>query len=368
MSMSAPIALIGASGGVGQSALQHLRNWGIGPVKLGMRNISKLAQATESRSQINCDDEESIEQFIEGARLVVNCAGPFGSLGNKVAEVAVACGLDLVDVNGTEENVSDLRTKIKDSSRVVLGCGMMPGLSGALPLWAARQVREPIVSMRILSGGRDYLTPAGAADIIYAARRRANKVRLDDRVRGTNLIPSKFTMPQNITELFFEEAIAVAYEDEEHRVLKEKMKLSHIEALAIFPGQATHTLLRNALSQDTDLSVLAERIAKVSKADVAGYQRYQQLVVELFSGANSHEPEFRINLRASGASELTGAVVAVVVFGILHKHTIPGIQLCSDAFAADWAVNKLQSTAALIYLDCQKRDSVFANMVEEGTL
>jgi len=357
-----PIAIVGVSGGVGQATLHQLRQWQLAPLRLGFRDTGSalataLAEDRQSIHPVDCYQLESVAKFIDGARLVVNCAGPYSRLGLQVVDAAIAAGVDVVDVNGGQQDRLALRSRLPLAMTVVLGCGMMPGLTGALPIWASRR-QQRVSALRLLVGGRDYLTPAGAADIIHAARQRA--------LQGDALVTTR-SIPPNITELFLDDAEVFPYEDDELVFLSVQLGTEAIEAWAVYAGKATQAMLVRALRHDADLDEMAQSVARVSRADVAGLPRYQQLVVDLF-GVQKEEPETRVSLRALGASELTGAVLATVTRGLIDGRVSPGGYLGCEVLAQEWAMDWLQGCNAVIQFGLSDVREQAPCQVEEGIL
>ncbi|MCB1218720.1 saccharopine dehydrogenase NADP-binding domain-containing protein [bacterium] len=110
---------------------------------------------------------------IAGASELVMGAVP-GSFGYAVLENVIATGTDCIDISFFPEEAAALNMAAQHSgSRVVVDCGVMPGLGGMLAARFARQFDEPL-SMRILVGGLpeerlwpfEYRAPFSPADVI----------------------------------------------------------------------------------------------------------------------------------------------------------------------------------------------------------
>jgi saccharopine dehydrogenase-like NADP-dependent oxidoreductase len=91
-------------------------------------------------------DPSSCARALEGARVAVSCAGPFGDLTFALPEACLATGVHYVDIADDRGWFSRLRG-MSDRFQArgltaACGCSTLPGISGALALMAAERLHE----------------------------------------------------------------------------------------------------------------------------------------------------------------------------------------------------------------------------------
>lgn len=131
------IAVFGASGHTGRFVVAELARRSI-PVVLVGRDAEKLLtlQKTYPAFEIrvaSLDDPRSIECALEGASLVINCAGPFLDTAGPVIEAAIRARIHYLDVTAEQTVALAAFEKFSDPARTA-GILIMPSLAfyGAL--------------------------------------------------------------------------------------------------------------------------------------------------------------------------------------------------------------------------------------------
>ena len=82
MTVGGIVGVVGASGGVGVATVGQLRAWGVGPLRLGVRDRNRLPRLAEVTSdaadvvEVNAQERASLAAFCRGCAIVVNCTGP----------------------------------------------------------------------------------------------------------------------------------------------------------------------------------------------------------------------------------------------------------------------------------------------------
>jgi short subunit dehydrogenase-like uncharacterized protein len=105
--MRAMIVLYGATGYTGRLVTQELVDAGADFV-LGGRNAEKLGKLSRELGQgaptrvASVDDDASLHALLEGADVLINCAGPFTFAGEPVVRAAVDAGVHYVDSTGEQ--------------------------------------------------------------------------------------------------------------------------------------------------------------------------------------------------------------------------------------------------------------------------
>lgn len=101
------ITLIGATGFTGRLVAKELAGRDV-KVRLAARDQNKLADLLAAIDQqfdcvsIDIDKATSFDAVLEGANVVINCAGPFSDLGEPVVRESAARGIHYVDTTGEQ--------------------------------------------------------------------------------------------------------------------------------------------------------------------------------------------------------------------------------------------------------------------------
>jgi hypothetical protein len=149
---------------------------------LGGRDLAPAqALATElggGAQAAACDvfDAASLAAFCERADVVVNCAGPYTRVLDRVARAAHAAGAHYVDPGGgaaTHRRLEPLAPEIAAASRsFVLNAGLIEGGSGLIA-WYASAVAEAafdeVSSLDLYFGDLEEWSPAASEDILADA-------------------------------------------------------------------------------------------------------------------------------------------------------------------------------------------------------
>lgn len=369
------IAVVGASGSVGRATVLQLRRWGVERLKLGARRLRSLPEHafTEgvTHHAVDATDPVSLRAFLEDVDCVVNCAGPAAVVGTSVLEAAAARGVDAVDVNGSREAMRGLQVS-NAGVRAVLACGMTPGLSAALPTWAARRALAAgaeVAAVLLLIGGRDRIGHTAALDIVQAARMRQSRVSPaalpSAGADGVALLPDASALESFDSGI---EALA-GYDDEELHDLRREWPGCHVAAWAVHAGPASRRAMVQAALSDADLQTVAQRIAAASEADCAGRSRFQQLLVEVLARSPlGVQPAFRLKVRATDASALTAAALCVALQAVVSGRVLPGLHLGADVLRSEQSVDELARGGGVLDFSFGAQAQGQDAAVDEGVL
>jgi hypothetical protein len=100
------VAVFGAAGHTGRFVVSELLRRGIVPIAIA-RDAAVLATANFPegkilRRQASTDDPDLLDRALEGAHLVINCAGPFLETADAVAAAALRAGIHYLDVTAEQ--------------------------------------------------------------------------------------------------------------------------------------------------------------------------------------------------------------------------------------------------------------------------
>lgn len=151
------VVILGGTGRVGASTAQRLLELRDVDVVLAGRNRAKfdvameecpkLAEAKAQFVSADAEDVRSVEAAIEGADLVVHCAGPFQGLEHcNVLDAAIAQGVPYVDVSDDTAYVQRCRARADKARDAGVPCvtstGIFPGASNVMAVQMLDEVRE----------------------------------------------------------------------------------------------------------------------------------------------------------------------------------------------------------------------------------
>jgi short subunit dehydrogenase-like uncharacterized protein len=99
------VVLYGATGYTGRLVAHELTRRGLDPVLSG-RDPAKLARLADEHRvpvrAVSLDDSEGLRSLLEGAQVVINCAGPFTLAGDALVRAAIETGTHYLDSTGEQ--------------------------------------------------------------------------------------------------------------------------------------------------------------------------------------------------------------------------------------------------------------------------
>lgn len=124
-------AVFGASGYTGRLVVAELSRRGIDHVLIG-RNRDRLSAAVaRPGTELRLADTTApatLAGVFDGCDAVINCAGPFGVLGEPVIRAAIAAGCHYVDTAGEQHHVNDVFDRFAEPARSA-GVTVVPGMA-----------------------------------------------------------------------------------------------------------------------------------------------------------------------------------------------------------------------------------------------
>jgi short subunit dehydrogenase-like uncharacterized protein len=147
--MSSDVVVYGATGLVGRRVCADLDRGGVALVIAGRRADAidalgaRLPSADKAIASLR--EPEALVRAFTGAKVVVNCAGPLGEIGEPVVVAALAAGAHYVDLGGDQTYLHDLFERHDSTARragrvVVPGCAVDCLLGDLAAAWAAQHV------------------------------------------------------------------------------------------------------------------------------------------------------------------------------------------------------------------------------------
>jgi hypothetical protein len=131
------IVLFGGYGTFGVHAARRLAEAGL-PLRIAGRDAARADVVAD------VNDPSSLQSALSGARVAVNCTGPFSTMTLALPKACLAAGVHYVDIADHRGWIDQLRTLDHEfrerSLTAAVGCSSLPGISGALAILAARRL------------------------------------------------------------------------------------------------------------------------------------------------------------------------------------------------------------------------------------
>lgn len=372
------VGLLGGSGAVGRGVLRALA--GTVRLRVGGRGRKRaeraLAEEADGHGEIHVvdpQDGDALARFCDGCDVVVNCAGPSCRLLDAVALAALAAGAHYVDPGGDDPLHRRIVHHDWRGRSAVVSAGMLPGLSGLLPLDLVGEF-DSIDRVTGYAGGIERFSPAGAEDFLASLSNGFGWGGMC--VRAGDLRPSAAPHPDPVRlPLSRTPAEARPYVSSEFLRLCRRLAVDG-DWYNVFPGRHTVDFLRRFQAgqagggppETVDAGVDAAAVAGLigaSALDVAGRSPEQLLVIEA-TGLRSGRPAVRsIAVRAGSGAALTGGVAACAVLAVLEGAIPDGVHHAADILP----VRTVLSRIGMWWPDCRiLRSDAAVVAVDEGAL
>ncbi|MFC0623428.1 hypothetical protein [Kribbella deserti] len=342
------IGILGGYGEVGRSAASILAGR---QIRIGGRDASR-------GFAVDVTDEQSLDRFIAGCELIVNCTGPSHLLSATVAKAVLRAGVDLVDAGGDET----LRTSLDDEARVagrtvMLAAGALPGLSGIVPRWLAADL-----------GGLDHLTA------YFAVADRFTKAAAEDYLDGVlgmgneplaawrdgGAVPEALHRRHDVMLPYLATPVsAFPFLDDESRQVARDLDLSSGAWYSVIEGERLLAALDRA--RGTSRAEAVEDVCRSAALDLAGRTGRTTFVVQGRGGSRTRTAV----VRGPGISVLTGAVAGLAATAVLEGNVLPGAWSAATALDPVATIDRLRAVARCSVLPASIED---LTVVEEGVL
>ena len=124
------VAVVGATGHTGRFVVAELQRRGIAPIAIG-RDAAALDANFHDQGivcrQASVDDAASLDRALDGARAVINCAGPFLDTAGAVASAALRAGIHYLDVTAEQPSARAVLDNYDAAARDA-GVVLMPAM------------------------------------------------------------------------------------------------------------------------------------------------------------------------------------------------------------------------------------------------
>jgi hypothetical protein len=322
------IGIIGGYGDVGLQAARMFNEWGKHPLRIGGRNPETARLKLEAefpRAQwvsVNIEDDRSMESFLDGCELIVNCAGPSYRTAACAAGMCLAKGCHHVDAGFDKGLEAMIGTP--QSTAVLYAAGATPGLSGLLPRWLAKSF-DKVDSLIYFAGALDRFTASAAEDYLAGVSGNDNEplAAWKDGARRSSVLRRK---PGATLPFFPREVALYPYFDAEAEFVAASLSLRDGEWYLAIDGSHVPPVLEEVRTLfPADRKSAVKRLCMAAELDSAGRRKYINLIIQLRGIQNGAGITRTLILQADRPSTLTGWAVAAAGIALLEGDIPPGV-------------------------------------------
>lgn len=313
------IGILGGCGDIGSKLSQILSNETEEVIRIGGRHKKHTVQFDNKHfawMQADVSDAGSLRAFVDGCRIVVNCAGLKKESSAQVAEITTDAGSHYVDLGAAEQSPSSL--KGNSGLCAVYGAGSMPGLSGLLPRWLSKKF-DRVFDLEFYYAGLGSFTETAARDYLEGLSDSQNKaiaIWKDGRAVPFTSQSARIKVSQQYVRAF-------PYFDEESSFVAQELRLKNGVWYMGIDGDCTckalekikYNYMRNPYEAVKDLCA-------ASKADCAARKGYAGMLIQLNGERSGRKKTETLRCLFRSPSHFTASATAAVVLAI-SKHKMP---------------------------------------------
>ncbi|WP_027183249.1 saccharopine dehydrogenase NADP-binding domain-containing protein [Desulfovibrio inopinatus] len=329
--MSTVVGVLGGAGAIGTEAVDFLLRYvsDIEVLVLG-RSSEKLTHILKShkkniRTQVlDCSNILDLRKVLQQCSVICNCAGPSSVLGPCVAKEALRAEVPYVDPAGEAPLLAVFERpehyKTENISTVVLGSGLMPGLSGLVPLWLYQHLQEknrPSTYLRIYYAALDAFSYSAAYDY-------AESMRKAPPPESTAARPHFVEMPFSGQSF-----LAFAYTSFEIRRVRERLNIP-LDFHNCFIGEEMPRALATIAKTADSVFSLDDAATVLKNASGACASRYGRGHFFLCEAEGDNGQKTSLAVAVDDANTFMGAMVGMAVEAILSGQ-VRGVNYFAEA-------------------------------------
>ncbi|SCM81457.1 Saccharopine dehydrogenase [uncultured Sporomusa sp.] len=357
------IGIIGGYGAVGLQTARMLQAWGRQPLRIGGRNSTMARTRFGSEFpqaewfEVDVEDDRSMDLFLDGCSLIVNCSGPSWRTAARVAGMCLDRGCHHVDA-GMDKEMAVMRKLSQNNTVVLYAAGATPGLSGLLPRQLA-QAFDKVESLRYYTGALDNFTAAAAEDYLTGVVDKDNQP-LAAWKNGACRLGALSRKPGSRLPFLPREVTLYPYFDAEAEFVANALALRDGEWYIGVDGQHVPPVLDEVRSRFlTDRHDAIKRLCTAAELDAVGRRQYVVFIIELSGRKNGTGITRTLVLQADKPSRLTGSVAAAAAMAVLAGEIPAGIRPLAEIPVPDKVIEQLNKSKVISCL------RVFESSVEQ---
>ncbi|WP_225726909.1 MULTISPECIES: saccharopine dehydrogenase NADP-binding domain-containing protein [unclassified Nocardia] len=351
--MTERIGILGGYGSVGTGVAERLVARGAGEVLIagrdpiaGRRLIAEKLRGAGDFLRVDLADDDALAQFCARCAIVVNCAGPSRRILDRVARAARRAGARYVDIGGDEP----VHNRLSDTDDwcAVLSAGMIPGLTGLLPRYLARDF-DTVDALTVYHGIFDTFGAATAYDYVVGVLDGDDMplAAWRDGIRdGVVVRRNDIRLPN-----FPEPVTALPYLSREACRTARWLGLGSGTWFSILQGERLPLVLQGIPGTPASaVAEMAEKVRRAAELDVLGRTPHAILLFELVGRRAGQAITRSLVLRADRAAALTAAAAVSVIGAVADGRIESGVHFAADVVPPGRSVAELGADPAVVQL------------------
>jgi len=343
------IGIIGGYGEVGLEVTRLLKKYNKHSLRIGGRNI-KLAKMKLQKElfdvelmQVDVDSDRSVEAFIDGCDLIINCVGPSYNSESLAAKKCFEKKCNYVDL-GINKKLESMRN-INNDITAIYGAGFMPGLSGILPRWLAQKFHK-VSSLTCYTGISDKFTSSAAEDYLAGIFDSNKSLAAWKEGKVVNSCLKRKTNVQ--LPYFLEEVNLYPYFDKETEYVAESIGIEDGEWYMAFEGENIQSVLEKVCFEFiSDKKNAVKHLCMATTLDSIEIGSYVNFLVEMHGVEEENEIVKTLILQMDKPSVLTGTMAALAGMAILEGRVKKGVYPLAEVSGTENLIEKLNEVKVL---------------------
>lgn len=339
------IGILGMQSSMGQQVVRLLTQWGFLPVRGGSRRMAPSdLPACVSWQTVDITDPDSLQRFVAGCDLIINCAGPSHITTPRVLSATLRASVHLIDAGGA--SCKELIVPQWHENIVLLDAGVVPGLSGWLPRWLAKDFSR-VDSLQVWQGILDRFTLSGAEDFLAGVP--ISKYQRSPKPLAQQNLPF-FPRPVQVTP----------WQDNETQWVSASLGVSNSRWFNVSDGQALPAVMRD-LSLMTS-SQACTSLVNASALDIQSFRPYVRYLLEVTGEQEGRNRTESALIQGVSVAQVCGAFIAALAAVVItspdsfcrhniHAAQVPLLpQLVSHLFSPDCGVRYQRFPTSVVQL------------------
>ncbi len=344
------IGVIGGYGKVGSFSCKYLKENSCEKLRIGGRDTShaplefKTEFPNAEWQSVDATDSKNLEAFFDGCACILDAATLSEDSSRRMDSIAQEARIPLVHLGLSGFQKSPSRIPI------LYGAGSIPGLSGLLPQYLAKQF-DRVRTLHFFYGGVGTFSQTAAKDYLDGIFEDSNHSMVYWKDGKTIASPPQDDVPAEWKSRF-SPCKAFPYFDAESRSVAEKLHLSEGHWQMCICGERTLKVLESArFHYRQNPGKTLEDLLIANRLDTFGVNGNAAFLCQMEGEIRGETLSKTLNLSGISSEALTGKVAAIAAMELLsHPHLEERLLLGESPFA-DVIVERLLDTESS--LKCQ---------------
>lgn len=334
------VGILGASGKIGFMVCEILQHQY--EIKGGCRNYRSIFDELENFKweEVDLYSSESLKMFCTGCDVILNCAGPAGTIKEKIAVVAGNLGIPYVDTADIILTDNEARTALPEGGIYVGGAGYVPGLGGLILKYIAACEYEQLDRVKCYQGGKQHFSEIAFTDIILGALSGSGKGDVyyrNGRIlteRNTNGFKAKFPgcTEEVFTKSFLSEEMLDAAKRFGVRELHWMNMVSDEKMMSLIMDSFQIVMTKE---RQNALDEIKERVREYIAQDDQTIKEWSALVMECRGKEAQMRKEIKVSFEVKKEEQACGMVAALTVKHLLENSVNEGMYWAHEIVSTD---------------------------------